>query len=81
MLNQWALDNHICNKYLPTLPDLLFNQNTERKLFVYPAKARYIREVLLYHENVYLASWLIDSLKKARKDQLTLFDALRTVPH
>ena len=25
MLNQWALDNHICNKYLPTLPDLFFS--------------------------------------------------------
>ena len=35
-------------------------------LLVSPAKNRY-REVLLYHENVYLASWLIDSSKKAKK--------------
>ena len=37
-------------------------------LLVSPAKNRY-REVLLllYHESVYLASWLIDSSKKAKK--------------
>ena len=39
----------------------------KRSISFLSREARFIREVLLYHENVYLASWLIDSSKKAKK--------------